>query len=106
MNPGVILLLPTSVKYSTLSKVKYSTLSKAPEMEPHHQMQISVISNTLIGRGSYRGAVGVFYSPSQQGRLRNIWNYISVGKLFLLVGCLGFMTTFEGYLIPNPYLYK
>ena len=47
----------------------YSTFSKAPGLEFYHQMQFSLILRTLVERflPFWRGAVCVFYSPSQQG---------------------------------------
>ena len=45
----------------------YSTSPKAPELEPHHQIQFSVILKKLIERvlPLLRDAVSIFYSPSQ-----------------------------------------
>ena len=48
----------------------YSTFSKASGLEPHHQMQFSVIPRTLAGYGVLplcRGEVGVFYSTKWTG---------------------------------------
>ena len=46
------------------------TFSKAPGLEPHELDGFSVITRTLVGGGVlplWRGAVSVFYSPSQMG---------------------------------------
>ena len=40
---------------------EYSTFFKAAGQEPHHQMQLSVISRTSIGGGSYSSAKVQFY---------------------------------------------
>ena len=48
--------------------IGYSTFHKASRPEPHHQMQYSVVSRTLIWEGVLsfcRDAVSIFYSPSQ-----------------------------------------
>ena len=34
----------------------YSTVSKVSQLEPHHQMQLDVISRRLVGGGSYPSA--------------------------------------------------
>ena len=45
---------------------EYSTFRKASELKPHHQMQLRVISKTLVGWGSLIPLQSaVFYSPSQ-----------------------------------------
>ena len=62
-----MLSLRVRVELGVTAKKRYSTFPKAPGLEHYHQMQFSVISRTLVSKGSpfCRGIVGVFYSPSR-----------------------------------------
>ena len=69
---GSKLVLPLQVRVDLRAVVMkgYSTFSEVPKLEPHHQIQFSVISRILVEGRSYffcRDAVGIFYSPSWLG---------------------------------------
>ena len=64
----------------------HSTFFKAPELEPYHQMQFSVISRTLAGAGVLplsRDAVGIFYSSSRLGS-GGVWRLFKSLWVFLI----------------------
>ena len=76
----------------------FSRFPQALAVEPHHQMQFGVILRTLVREvlPLCSDVVGVFYRSSCKG---GCW---LVGWL---VGFYG-ISTFVGYLMPNPFLYK
>ena len=43
---------PVKVDLAVMAKKRYSTLPKDPKQEPHYQIQISVISETLVRGGA------------------------------------------------------
>ena len=63
MWPLQVLSLRIRLDLKVIVMKEYTEFPKAPELEPHHQMQFSPISRTLL----CRDAVGVFYSSSQMG---------------------------------------
>ena len=72
------------------------TLLRSSEMEPHYQMQFSVIPKIFWGwyYPSAKETVKVFYAPPRE-----------VISFWWLVGFYG-ISNFVGYLMPNPILYK
>ena len=92
-----------------------------PELEPHHQMQFSVISRTLVvGRVllNYCGAVGVYYRlhPADyfpKRHLEFVLRFLqllernrSVSPIYIKwrngsVSLLGGISTLVGYLMPK-----
>ena len=52
MEPYQVLLLWVRVNLRVMAMKRNSIFPKAPRLEPHHQMQFSVITRTLVvGRG-------------------------------------------------------
>ena len=68
---------------------RYSALSKAPELEPQHQMQLSVISKTTLFGGSGGGVLPYFrgysqYILSSTGRTSNtLINFVNLSVTFI-----------------------
>ena len=63
-------------------------IPQTPGLEPHHQIQLSIIPKTLIGGVSYpslcRGAVGIFYSLNQQNGLNILCCNANIIKFHVL----------------------
>ena len=56
MEPLLILSLLVIVDLEVMAKKGYIIFLQVPELEPHHQIQISVISRSLIGEEVYSTA--------------------------------------------------
>ena len=54
------------VNLGVIAMKMYSTFSKTPELKPHYQMQLSVISKTLVG-GGLTDVDDVLYSLDRLG---------------------------------------
>ena len=48
--------IKNEVDLEVMAIKEYSTFSKAPELEPHHQMQLTVIFSTLVSGFFYPSA--------------------------------------------------
>ena len=58
MEPKQVQPIQVEVDLGVMGMKEYATFSKAPGLEPHHQLQLSVIPRTsFLGWGKERGSL-------------------------------------------------
>ena len=105
MGPKQILLIWVRVDLRVIAMKGYCIFPKVPGMEPLHQMQFHVISRVHIRRvlPLSRGAVGIFYSLSRQGKF---WGLRILVKTSSKIIHYGFFTTLSFVATKSNSLYE